>query len=99
MSHLHSECKKLRAVSEYEELQLEAQKKRILCRESPNQRRGEEIARRRSTCTPWMRSKQRTNDRDVEENTNHQNTGTDLELENANGIFDLEMELISEKEK
>ena len=45
-----------------------------------------------------MQSKQRTNDWDVEENMNHQNDGTELELESANGVFELEIEQISEKE-
>ena len=45
-----------------------------------------------------MRSKQGTNDRDVEENTNHQNNGTELELESVNGAFRLMAEQVSQKE-
>ena len=39
-----------------------------------------------------------TGHRHVEENMNHQNDGTELELESANGVFEMEMEQISEKE-
>ena len=45
-----------------------------------------------------MRSKQRTNDRDVEENTNHQNSGTELDLESVNGAFRLMEEQVSQEE-
>ena len=45
-----------------------------------------------------MRSKQRTNDRDVEENTIHQNSGTELELESVNGAFRLLAEQVTQKE-
>ena len=45
-----------------------------------------------------MRSKQRTNNRDVEENANHQNNGTELELESVNGAFMLMAAQVSQKE-
>ena len=45
-----------------------------------------------------MRSKQRTNDRDVEENTNHENNGTELDLESVSGAFRLMAEQVSQKE-
>ena len=45
-----------------------------------------------------MRSKQRTNDRDVEENTIHQNSGTELDLESVNGAFRLIEEQVSQEE-
>ena len=45
-----------------------------------------------------MRSKQRTNDRDVEENTIHQNSGTELDLKSVNGAFRLMEEQVSQEE-
>ena len=45
-----------------------------------------------------MRSKQRTNDRDVEENTILQNSGTELDLKSVNGVFRLMEEQVSQEE-